>query len=236
MQRFTQICQCHRSNTGLKTPVSISEREVGEYPEAGARRSLHSDHWLSSQHCYSTEAPSAAVGGQGGNSHLGLTGRPSCLTASKLGAGAQSLAALSGCSSGHAGSPFPANPAQAVVASSSLLNLPPSQPQPTAHPALPSSPGTNRKHAQVHLLGDGRAREGHLPGTHRVRAREQASFHQSKAGFPRGAPALCQSRPHSTGTICPKNTLILIHGSQTPVPLPKTDYFVKLKAGRVRPV
>ena len=137
---------------------------------------------------------------------------------------------------------FPANPAQAVLASSSLLNLPF---ETTAHSpsGLPSSPGTNQKHAQVHLLGwAGKISNltgGHLLGTHCVRAREQASFHQSRAGFPqRSSCSLsAKARPHSTGTICPKNTLILIpNGLKLLSHSLKLTIFVKLKAGRVRPV
>lgn len=124
---------------------------------------------------------------------------------------------------------FPANPAQSVLALSSLLNLPF---ETTAHSlsATRSSPGTSPKHAHAHLLGwAGKISDvigGPWLGIHHVRAGEQASFYQGSAGFPQRSPwsLSAKARPRSSGTTRPRKTLMFVPSGLKPlVSLPITD-------------
>ena len=85
---------------------------------------------------------------------------------------------------------FPGNPAQAVLAPSSLLNLP-FETTARSLSAMPSSPGTGPKRVHAHLPGwAGKISEPiGGPRLGPVRA-EQAAFHPGSAGSPGGPLAL----------------------------------------------
>lgn len=157
----------------------------------------------------------SAIRGWAANKHCrGFTGRPSHPMASPE-AHQEDYAAAEPCRISLAAvavvlAAFPGNPAQAVLASSSLLNLP-FKTTARSLSTVPFSPGTSPKHAHAHLLGWAELGWQDLwpdwwtLGGGQVRAGEQASFNQGSAGFPQRSPCslFAKARPHSSGTICP---------------------------------
>ena len=104
----------------------------------------------------------------------------------------------------------PGNPAQAILAPSSLLNLP-LETTARSLSAMPSSLGMGPERAHAHLLvWAGKISEligGPWLGAVSEQNGPRSTFHQAVLASPRGALALSLPKP---GPLCPSKTLIFL--------------------------